>query len=115
MSRWEINQKYRRTPKGCLMRAYEHAKRRIAEGRGLYLGLGICDRKDFYAAFETDPRFLKLHSQWAAGGYLKGQRPTPDRMDTTRGYLVDNITWETYNVNTLKALDGYNHQRAQMQ
>lgn len=94
------------------MRAYEHAKRRIGEGRGLYLGLGICDRKDFYEAFQHSPSFLALHAQWAAGGYKKGDRPTPDRMDTKRGYLIDNITWETYNVNTLKALDGYNHRRA---
>lgn len=112
MTRWEINQKYRRTPKGCLMRAYEHAKRRIGEGRGLYLGLGICDREDFYKAFETDPHFLELHTLWVDSGYSKGQRPTPDRRDTKRGYLIDNIQWETYNVNTLKALDGYNHQRA---
>lgn len=94
------------------MRAYEHAKRRIAEGRGLYLGLGICDRKDFYEAFLHSPTFLLLHSAWVDSGYTKGQRPTPDRIDTKRGYLVDNIAWETYNVNTLKALDGYNHQRA---
>jgi hypothetical protein len=113
MTKWEINQRFRRTPKGCLMRAYEHAKRRIVEGQGLYLGLGICDRKDFYAAFETDARFLELHQEWVASGYQRGTRPTPDRLDTTRGYLVDNIRWETYNVNTLRALDGYNRERAE--
>jgi hypothetical protein len=112
MTRKQINQKFRRTPKGCLMRAYEYAKRRIVEGRGLYLGLGICDREDFYKAFENDPRFLELHQEWISSGYRKAERPTPDRIDTTRGYLIDNIVWETYNVNTLKALDGYNHQRA---
>jgi hypothetical protein len=115
MSQRDANKKYRLTRKGCLMRAYEHAKRRIAEGRGLYLGLGICDRKDFYAAFENDPRFLELHAQWVEKGYNKQYRPTPDRRDTTRGYLIDNITWETYSVNTLRALDGYNYQRAQLQ
>lgn len=112
MTQTESNRKYRRTPKGCLSRAYEYAKRRIVEGQGLYLGLGICDRDEFYKAFEHSPSFLALHEEWVSSGYRQAERPTPDRIDTKRGYLVDNIAWETYSVNTLKALDGYNHQRA---
>jgi|SRR5882724_3959927 len=113
MTTWAAKLKYRRTPKGCLMRAYQYAKRRIVEGRGLYLGLGICDRKDFYAEFETDPRFLELHRAWIESGYQKSERPTPDRADTKRGYLVDNIVWETYETNTYRALNGYNRERAE--
>lgn len=96
--------RYRLSPKGCLMRAHQMASRRIKEGRGLYEGMTICSKEEFYAAFENDPTFLRLHALWVQSGHTKGQRPTPDRQDTSRGYLVDNIVWETYNINTLRAL-----------
>lgn len=95
------------------MRAYEYAKRRIAEGRGLYEGLGICDRAEFYRAFENDERFLQLHAAWLTANCRKSERPTPDRIDTKRGYLIGNINWETYGMNTCRALDGYNRLRAE--
>ena len=92
-----------------MSRAYEFAARRIKsatlDGKyACYVGLTICSREEFYAAAMMDDRFLLLYHTWVHMGYPKGQRPTPDRQDTSRGYLVDNIKWETYNVNTLRAL-----------
>lgn len=105
----KYNAAYRKTPKGCLQRAYEFAARRIKsaapEGRyARYVGLTICSREEFYEAAMQSNDFWRLFKYWKENGFQKGQRPTPDRQDTSKGYLVDNIKWETYNINTLRAL-----------
>lgn len=51
------------------MRAHQMASRRIKEGRGLYEGLTICSKEEFYAAFENDPTFLRLHALWVQSGH----------------------------------------------
>lgn len=58
----------------------------------------------FYEAFLRDPTFLSLHRAWQDGGFQKSDRPTPDRKNTERGYMPDNIKWATYKENTYRAL-----------
>lgn len=106
--KWLADLRYRQTPKGCLMRAYQYAERRVTKGTAKYgpstVGMALCPREMFYEAFLNDPAFLKLYEAWAAGGFKKMERPTPDRQDTSRGYMPNNIRWATYQANTYRAL-----------
>jgi hypothetical protein len=95
---------YEKTPKGFLMRTYRNMQSRVTgiqkKKAHLYLGLPILDREDFYAWAWDNTAFWRLYKQWAATDYDRKLSPSINRIDTTKGYTLDNIEWLTHSVNS---------------
>lgn len=93
--------RYRRTLRGVLAYAYSRMLRRV-KNTPSYNGLPVCTRAEFYAAFLDHPDYLRLYAAYSTARTrgLKKRRhwllPTPDRVNSSKGYTVDNIAWVTY-------------------
>lgn len=104
----KYNRAYQKTFKGLLSYAYTRMRRRV-EGKGhlLYKGLPICSREEFYAAFLNDDNLKRLWALWvnhSSNSKRKaksGLKPTPDRIDVDKGYVIGNIRWKTYQENRM--------------
>lgn len=89
----ENTQRYRKTPKGVLTNMYHHIKNRnqvdftLNEFQEMYLG---------------DRKFLRLYREWERGGYNKQLKPSIDRIDNRKPYLVNNIHMLTWAENRFK-------------
>ena len=100
----EWSKLYEKTPKGFLMRTYRNMQSRVAgvqrKKAHLYKGLPILLRTDFYAWAWDHPHFWRLYKQWAAAEYDQKLTPSINRVDSTKGYTIDNIEWLTHSVNS---------------
>ena len=96
--------KYERTPKGFLMRKYRNMLSRVSgiqkKKAHLYEGLSILSREDFYEWATSSPEFNELFEAWSAAGHERGLCPTVDRIDSSRGYELDNMEWITHSENS---------------
>ncbi len=106
-----ITKRYEKTPNGFLMRAYRNMQSRVNgvqwKKAHLYKGLSLLPRQEFYAWARDDANFWRLYRQWTAANYERRLTPSVNRIDTRRGYEVDNIEWLTHSVNSSLA----NHSR----
>ena len=96
--------KYEKTKKGFLVRLYRNMQSRISgvqkEKFHLYEGKEILGRKQFYAwAFDSD-EFHKLFGTWEKSGYSQRRTPSVDRINSSRGYDIDNMEWVTHSENS---------------
>ncbi len=101
------NKKWRRTKSGFLQMKYHHMKGRV-EGRSgrtshLYKGLYLLDKEEFISKSLSDSSFNKLYASWVASGYSRRLVPSPDRIDSIKGYSWDNIKWVTWSENARAA------------
>ena len=96
--------KYEKTKKGFVMRMYRNMKSRVTgvqkHKAHLYLGLELMPKQEFYDLALNDPDFNKLFTEYEDSGYDRKLAPTPDRVDSRRGYTVDNIDFVTHSVNS---------------
>lgn len=95
---------YRRSRNGLIRRAYVKMKQRIS-GRGtstpqLYLGLDLLSLQDFFSFSMTCLDLMKIHGEWVKSGYDKCLTPSIDRIDTSKGYILENIRWITKSENS---------------
>ena len=86
------------------MRMYRNMKSRV-EGvqwrkAHLYEGLELMPKKEFYELALNDPYFNDLFEEYENSGYDRKLAPTPDRVDSGRGYTSDNIDFVTHSVNS---------------
>lgn len=100
-----------RTPKGLLSKRYDDMSRRV---RGKlsgdrktcpWLGLPCLDRDSFLKWATNHPDYLRLFRQWETDNYARRSAPSVHRIDSSRGYLLDNIAWVTQLENSLEALE----------
>ena len=95
---------YEKTKKGFLMRKYRNMQSRVLgiqkKKSHLYKGLGILDREDFYDWALKHPDYEKLFKEWKNSGYERGLCPTVDRIDSTKGYHLENMRWLTHSENS---------------
>lgn len=96
--------KYEKTHKGFLMRKYRNMQSRV-EGiqwrkAHLYEGKQILPRDDFYDWAISHPDFLALFDQWIESNYDRKLSPTVDRIDSSKGYILDNMQWITHSENS---------------
>jgi hypothetical protein len=96
--------KYERTKKGKLMRIYRNMKSRI-EGvqwkkHHLYQGKDLLSKEEFYAWAESQPEFHKLYDEWVDSDYQRKLAPSVDRIDSNKGYSIDNMEWVTHSENS---------------
>jgi len=93
-------QMYRRTFNGKIRLTYQKMKGRVKGNnetrertKKLYVGKSICSKEDFIKWSKTDPCFLKLFKRWKKSGFKLINSPSIDRIDSSKGYKLNNIRW----------------------
>ena len=74
------------------------------QGRGtkrpdLYLGLPILPKDVFISWAKNHPDFLTLYKRWFSSGFDRKLTPSVNRMNSNKGYTLDNIQWLTNSQN----------------
>ena len=96
--------RYERTKKGKLMRTYRNMESRtkgMVEGKShLYQGLEVLPRQSFYDWSLSCKDFNSLYDDWVYSGFDKKLSPSIDRIDTSKGYTLDNMRWLTHSENS---------------
>jgi len=100
----EYNRTYTKTKFGFLMRVYRNMLSRVsgvqAKKAHLYLGLALLPRETFYRWAEANQTFHRLFAEWEQRGYRRTHTPTVDRIDSSRGYEIENMEWVTHSENS---------------
>lgn len=95
---------YGKTKKGFLVRTYRNMLSRVrgiqTEYAHLYEGLDILDKSDFYVWSLADKSFNDLFDTWISSGSPIRICPSIDRVNTSLGYISDNIRWITQSENS---------------
>ncbi len=99
-----VTKKYERTKKGKLMRCYRNMQSRI-EGvqwrkSHLYCGKELLPREEFYEWAIASEAFHLLYDQWEASGFDRKLAPSVDRIDSSIGYVIENMEWVTHSENS---------------
>jgi hypothetical protein len=96
--------KYEKTENGFLMRMYRNMKSRItgvqSKKAHLYKGKELLSKEEFYEWAKCSPMFMVLFRQYQEKGYQMKDAPTVDRLDSSKGYCLDNMQWVTHSVNS---------------
>jgi hypothetical protein len=96
--------KYEKTQNGFLMRVYRNMKSRVTGIQKLkahlYVGLPIISKEEFYAWSKINLQFLSLFKQWEASGYSRLLTPSIDRIDSSKGYEIENMRGLTHSENS---------------
>lgn len=94
--------KYEKTPKGYLMRSYRNMKSRVTgiQKTGSWTGKELLPKEDFYVWALSDPTFKRLFAAYEESGYERKLAPSPDRIDSSKGYTLDNMRWLTHSENS---------------
>lgn len=97
--------RYEKTPKGYLMRSYRNMQSRVRgiQKHGTWVGKEILSREDYYEWGLNHPDFKRLFAAYEASGYDRMLAPSPDRIDSSKGYTLDNMRWLTHADNSLRA------------
>jgi hypothetical protein len=96
--------KYEKTQPGYLMRMYRNMKSRISgvqkKKAHLYQGKELLPKDEFYEWAECSPMFMVLWNKYVSSGYQQKLAPTVDRVDSTQGYILENMQWVSHSVNS---------------
>lgn len=68
-------------------------------------GKGICTREEFFEwckSFEVLSDFMALYFDWAGEGFPLRLSPSVDRIDSTKGYVIGNLQWLSFEENCRK-------------
>jgi len=95
--------KYEKTNKGFLVRTYRNMLSRVTgvtkNKNHLYLGLEILDKDYFYLWSLSNFDFNYLFTKWVESDYKRTLTPSIDRIDSKKGYTIDNVRWITFSEN----------------
>lgn len=100
--------KWFRSFEGRIAGAYSGMKQRV-EGRGqvktrhLYKGLPLLARDEFVGWSRESLTYRELYAAWVAEGHPLKLTPSIDRIDSSQGYLLENMRWITYGENSARA------------
>jgi hypothetical protein len=89
-----------------LNKMYVDMKRRISgktKDRRYYLGKSILDKDVFTTWAKNHPDFLKLYKQYYTAKFERRLAPTVNRMDSNKGYTLDNMEWMSLSHNCMMA------------
>jgi len=99
--------KYEKTINGFLMRLYRNMQSRVTgvqhKKAHLYQGKELLPRQEFYNWANNSIKFLDLFNKWTALGYPRTETPSVDRIDSSKGYTLDNMQWLTHSENSAKS------------
>jgi hypothetical protein len=98
--------KYEKTEKGFLVRTYRNMLSRVTgvtkNKNHLYLGLEILEKESFYKWSLENIEFNMLFDKWIESNYQRKLTPSIDRIDVSKGYVIENIQWITFSENCKK-------------
>jgi hypothetical protein len=90
----------RKTPRGYLCSQYTAMRARtMGYAEAFYKGLPILPRLKFYTWALTETPFMELFAAYRASGWEYRLSPSVDRIDSTKGYTLDNIRFLTLSEN----------------
>jgi hypothetical protein len=96
--------KYEKSIAGKLMRSYRNIVSRVsgvqAKKHHLYKGKDVLSKQDFYDWSLNNKDFYRLYEDWCASGFDRKLSPSVDRIDTSKGYTIDNMRWITHSENS---------------
>lgn len=103
----------RNNKRAFLSRCYANMRSRVngkcnPRSAHLYEGLELMDREVFISMSLNDAEFNSLFLEWQEGDFERRLAPSPDRIDSSRGYTPDNIEWVPFHENCRRA--SYNQQ-----
>jgi|TARA_R110000744_G_scaffold162672_1_gene279320 hypothetical protein len=95
---------YEKTEKGFLMRLYRNMESRVtgvqSKKAHLYKDLDILERSAFYDWATDREEFHALFRLWIDSSYERKLTPSVDRVDSSKGYSLDNMEWVTHSENS---------------
>ena len=98
------SKKYEKTENGFLMRAYRNMKSRVSGIQKLkahlYSGKSILEKELFYKWSKTNKTFIKLFKDWQSKNYDRKLTPSVNRINSEKGYDLDNMEWITHSENS---------------
>lgn len=99
-----FSKKYEKSFLGYLMRKYRNMKSRIAgvqkKKHHLYRGLEILPIDEFYIWSICSPEYELLFEKYKESGFDRKLAPSIDRIDSKKGYVIDNMRWITHSENS---------------
>jgi len=100
--------KYEKTEKGFLMRCYRNMQSRITGVQKskfhLYKGKKLLDRNLFYEWSLNNDTFHYLFNEWTNNDYNRKMTPSVDRIDSSKGYFLENMEWVTHSENSRRGV-----------
>ena len=66
----------------------------------LYQGKELLNREDFYNWSIGNPVFLEMFETYKNSEFDRKLAPTVDRVDSSKGYSLDNMRWLTHSENS---------------
>lgn len=96
--------RYEKTHNGFLMRIYRNMKSRITgvqkDSAHLYLGKELLPKEEFYKWAKDSKDFYNLFEAYKDSGFSRRLAPTVDRIDSSKGYFIENMRWLTHSENS---------------
>jgi hypothetical protein len=91
------------TKDSFLSNLYKKMKRRVrgkdTKRPDLYLGLSILPRDVFSNWAKNHPDFIYLYKRWFSNDFDRKLTPSINRMNSSKGYVLNNIEWVTNSQN----------------
>ena len=66
----------------------------------LYEGKELLNKSEFYEWARDNEQFIKLFMDYQQSGFDRKLAPSVDRIDSSKGYTLDNIEWVTHSENS---------------
>lgn len=102
-----VTKNYEKTKKGFLMRLYRNMQSRIEGVQKkkfhLYKDKELLSRTDFYNWATNNPSFHSLFEIYENSKYERKLSPSVDRIDSTKGYNLENMEFVTMSENSRRS------------
>lgn len=94
---------YKIDPKKFLQKLYQNmlyrTKGKSTRTPYLYKGLSICSKDEFLIWASNSHRFKSLYNEWTDSGFDCKLTPSVNRIDSSEGYIINNVEWVTASQN----------------
>lgn len=105
--RWDrfcVKHKTKATTSRFLGNLYTRMKMRVkgknTKNPQLYLGLPVLPKDIFMTWAKNHPGFLGLYKRWVSNNFDRKLTPSVNRINSSKGYTLDNIEWVTNSQNS---------------
>lgn len=99
-----VYHRYEKTVNGFLMRLYRNMKSRVTGVQKtkyhLYHDLYLLPKEEFYKWAKENKKFQELWISWKLENHKRLITPSVDRVDSSKGYTLDNMEWVTFQENS---------------
>jgi hypothetical protein len=96
----KVARKYEKTEKGFMVRLYRNMKSRVSgvqkQKFHLYEGKTLLSKEEFYEWFKNNKDKDELFRNYEESGFDRKLAPSVDRIDSSKGYELDNIRLITH-------------------